>query len=889
MRRHEGVGRVSDEDAFSQLALDVAVESEEEADAALAAELQLALRRAFDARESCWPGRDVHDSLRRTCHAAEVLHRVSFDAESTRIVREAGTWLINLRLPDRLDPADRDRTRLYPSRFKTLAYLGRFHDPVVHADFADLLRKENGGVVRGVTESDMLTTCIVLDTLLSLEQLKVRREVCPDRRFDAILGAVKRHFRNWRPATVAELAEAPAARARRGSGPLSEIEDARELSYAWGLLQLAGSDGIPQVRMKAAVADLLRVLGERAAGRGVDVLQALYAALQLAEHCRGDEAVQRALSELLAYLRVTYRRPDATRGWGIGHHTLVLRLLVTHYGDAALARAIAACFLRDAERRRRSQESAFTVELRHVIRERVEIELGAIQELSGGHTDAEVYRVPFRYWYPMPGVGNGRRLALDETHAASVIVKRSTSDAFSTATENYRQLPDMVRHFFVRQPAESQVYKSARSQAYYLAMEDLADYTPFAALMDRFDQRQLSDEHRWLLENAAAGICRTTFTLFRETAVARSGLPGAHLARLYVSPVEAKLLRAVRNVPWLKSAVQEFTVGDVRYRELDHYLGVISRSASGLQPRALGMAHGDLHAGNILLDADCQGVKLIDLDKLTRSGDYLADLGNLLADVCVGRRVARPEADFGLRPEDITFPTKAEAGTAENAVRYPALGRPATLLLQRQMLEHIAAFAADQRDATWRPRLWLACGSALLIRLAFEKQKERAAVLYGEAIRLLGELCRHVEQSAALPALLFPESWPQPPARAASETPEWIRRAPVLRGVHDGLRGLGLHALADHATVTYLAPSDSGQSLAKLVPPGREGIGRLLLPSAVVVDGARPTVKVVRSPHGDDAFGTILILTDTTPAAEVLAIVQAAAAAVSSPPPDGHD
>jgi hypothetical protein len=248
----------------------------------------------------------------------------------------------------------------------------------------------------------------------------------------------------------------------------------------------------------------------------------------------------------------------------------------------------------------------------------------------------------------------------------------------------------------------------------------------------------------------------------------------------------------------------------------------------------------------------------------------LADLGNLLADVCVGRRVARPEADFGLRPEDITFPTKAEAGTAENAVRYPALGRPATLLLQRQMLEHIAAFAADQRDATWRPRLWLACGSALLVRLAFEKQKERAAVLYGEAIRLLGELCRHVEQSAALPALLFPEAWP------------------LLRGVHDGLRGLGLHALADHATVTYLAPSDSDQSLAKLVPPGREGIGRLLLPSAVAVNGARSTVKVVRSPHGDDAFGTIVILTDTTPLAEVLAIVQAAAAGVNSPQPKGR-
>src|SRR5262245_41133041 len=238
---------VRDEEIFAQLLLDIAVEGEEEADARLVASLQLALRRAFDARESCWPGRDVHDSLRRTCHTAEVLHRLSLDAESARIVREAGTWLINLRMPERLDAADRDRTRLYPSRFKTLAYLGRFDDAVVRADFADLLRRENGGMVRGVTESDMLTTCIVLDALLSLERLGLRREVCPDRRYDAILGAVRKHFRAWKPA--ASLPAPPAVgeptRARRGSGPLCEIGDARELSYVWGLLLHAGVEGLP--------------------------------------------------------------------------------------------------------------------------------------------------------------------------------------------------------------------------------------------------------------------------------------------------------------------------------------------------------------------------------------------------------------------------------------------------------------------------------------------------------------------------------------------------------------------------------------------------------------------------------------------------------------------
>src|SRR5262249_52340002 len=148
-------------------------------------------------------------------------------------------------------------------------------------DFADLLRKENGGMLRGVTESDMLTTCVVLDTLLSLEQLGLRREVCHDRRYDAILGAVRKHFRAWKPAT--DLPSPPAvpepARARRGSGPLCEIGDARELSYVWGLLLQAGVEGLPARRLSAAADDLVRTLTARRRGRdGPDIMQVLYAA-----------------------------------------------------------------------------------------------------------------------------------------------------------------------------------------------------------------------------------------------------------------------------------------------------------------------------------------------------------------------------------------------------------------------------------------------------------------------------------------------------------------------------------------------------------------------------------------------------------------------------------
>ena len=311
---------MTDDEAFSRLALDLDAETEEEADAALAAALQLALREAFDPRESCWPGRDVHDSLRRTCHAAEVLHRLSFDVESARIVDQALVWLVNLRLPHGLEPAERDRTRLYPSRFKTLAYLGAFDDATVRADFADLLQKENGGMVRGVTESDMLTTCIVLDTLVTLEQAGLRREVCADRRFEAIQGAVRKHFRNWRAVDrSAEPATSGKERAQT-SGPLIEI-DARELSYAWGLLHDIGLSGVPKTRLNSAVAYLIDAVMGRPSASGGDILQSLYAALQLADHALRVAEVREALNALpaLRAVHLSEAGEDARLGHRASH------------------------------------------------------------------------------------------------------------------------------------------------------------------------------------------------------------------------------------------------------------------------------------------------------------------------------------------------------------------------------------------------------------------------------------------------------------------------------------------------------------------------------------------------------------------------------------------
>jgi hypothetical protein len=847
----------------------------EEADAALGALLLRYLRQGFDRRTGSWlvPGRDEHETLRRTCHAAEVLHRIDLDKDTATMVREAGNWLINLPVREHPSAAERFSMHVYPSRFKTLAYLGRFDDLEVRRDFINLLRKEVSGLVRNVGESDILTTCIALDTLLQLQRSGRRQDVCSDEQYGAIVRALRLQLRAWRPASGKHAA-------RRGVNRC-EIDNPRDLSYVLGLLLHADRENVP-LRVVTGVVDALvsAVRGGRSGTRGADMVHALYAALQLAEHYRGDELVRPALVGLLAQLRSLYTAGEAVRRWDLMSHTLVLRLLLTYYGDAAFARAVASRFLRDAERRHDAERDLLETELQAIVRERLQVQLGAIKELSGGFTDDRVYRVPFSYIFPTPGGDQERRDRLDRPGTTSMIVKRSTRDAFQVATENYNQLPTHLRDLFVRMPSEAQVYKSGQSSSYFLVMEDLTNLYTFRHLFNEFDQRAMPDQHRRLLAQATTLASDAVFSLFRGGRSGRSGFPGTQLSRLYLSQIEGKLTRAVERVPWLKNPLESYRVGEQRYKGLDYYLGIVIKHAHTLQPRWLGLTHGDFHARNIMLDRDCTLLKLIDLDKLSRTGDYVADMATLLQDVCVYRRVTEPERDFGLARTEIEFAANpaAEAGTVESAVRYPALGRSATVYLQELVLDALARFSDEIEDAGWKPRFWLATATALLMRLAFQTEKEPAAVIYGEGIRLLHELSRHLEHGQPLPALLFPLAWPEPQAArtgGAADLPEWAARSALLRGIDEGIGALGVRAEYDRGAVRYYSERGGEGPVAAMTAAHKGALARLLLCCEELRGPCPAGVESLPSGKTGERLRTVLALSDGAEAAGVVALVRA--------------
>lgn len=858
------------------LQLDEGRESEE-IDAELGALLLRFLRQGFDERDGAWvaSGRDEHETLRRTCHAAEVLHRLDLDTDTAAKVREAGNWLINLPVRGRQSPEERDAMHLYPSRFKTLAYLNRFDDDEVHADFRALLRKEVGGLVRNIGESDVLTTCIVLDTLLQLERTSRRAEVCATEQFGHIVRALRAQIRAWR---------APDARSseKRGANRC-EIDNPRDLSYVLGLLLQTDRPNLPVKTVSAIVTYLTTTIQRPQWARGADAIHALYAALQLAEHYQGDESVHLTLVALLDQVRAIYCASDGTRRWELMSHTLVLRLLLTYYGDATLTRRVAARLLREAERRHDTQQNLLEIELQAIVRDRMAVQLDEIKELSGGFTEDRVYRVPFSYWFPAPGADAERRKPPDRLPQTSIIVKRSTRDAFMVATEQYAQLPPDLRGLFARHPTEPQVFKAGSSSAYYLVMEDLTNLYTFRHLFNEFDQRAVSDQHARLLRQATSLICGASARMFRAMRGSRTSFPGTQLSRLYLSQIEGKLTRAVERVPWLKHALEGYRIGEQRYKGLDYYLSAITRHAHRLQPHQLGLTHGDFHARNIMLDRNCTQLKLIDLDKLSRAGDYVADLATLLQDLSVYRRVTEADREFSLPHHNISFAThpNAEAGTVENAVRYPPLGRPATVALQQLVLDGIADFAAELDDVNWKPRLWLATATALLSYLAFQTQKEPAAVLYGEGVRLLHELSRFLEQTQPLPPLLFPSTWPEtalPRGAEFTDLPEWCQNSVVVRAAHDGLRALGLRMTVDRGAVRYYADAAGDGPVAALTPGHRGALARLLLCCGDDVALPATTLTVQPTTKAGERLNAVILLDAATLPAEVMRLARAALA-----------
>jgi hypothetical protein len=207
------------------------------ANAELGALLLRYLHDGFNDDYGAWieVGRDERAALRSTCHAAEALHKLAFGSATEGMSQKATFWLTYLPEHTSRSSEDLRALRRHSSRFKTLAYLGHFEDAQLQRDFWGLLALEENGLLQSDGESSVLTTCVALDTLLSLRGRASLDQPFPMEQCERILQRLHDEARLW------YTQQRQTARAGEKAAPArkSLIGNARDLSYTMGLLLTA--------------------------------------------------------------------------------------------------------------------------------------------------------------------------------------------------------------------------------------------------------------------------------------------------------------------------------------------------------------------------------------------------------------------------------------------------------------------------------------------------------------------------------------------------------------------------------------------------------------------------------------------------------------------------
>lgn len=731
--------------------------SEIDDDAALAIHLITFLGNNHERHDGCWPDRDVRRVMRNTCHALEALHLLNLPAHTQDYLAGGVAWLVNLSTSDSPDGDEQEfeSPRWHPSRFKTLTWLSSFDNAVVRADFHRLAQNvDRNGYLRNVHNRHLLATLIYLDTLFFLGQMQTLPEFwqqCQGR----ALGAISREVASWfeNPSTA------------------EPFVSTQELSYALDILLTYGAltpqDPMIETIRSSLVAELdtsdeNKILSE----------EALYCSIQLSRHFSQHRDTQRILRHLRSALLRGYQAGSlAIAAQEFPFHPLVLRLLTT-YHDTRFSGAILKQLFRTHEEQFRSEVQArqaeVETELRQLLQQyQVLVDIKGVQKLGGGMRAEKVYSVEFEVALSAPGGSDGPGERQNTTplwsDSQKLVVKTAPIEDLRRSINRYKSLPFGIRPLFAAHAHDPYIIQTTHGPAGYLIMQDLLHMQTLDALLDELDLPMLTQRQGQVLTSAVSRVAGVLHRIHQEDVTRRDHYAGGQIARLYLAPLEDKIIHLGQKFPRLKPELRGIWFNESDYKSLNHYLGILQNRIGQLRPSALCLVHGDCHTRNIMLDRTGDRVMFIDLDRVSWSGDYIDDFALLLEDACVYRYLSGGErggaagasGGGGLRPTDVVEVAMPDGAVGWRCTR-SLFHKPLTQRFQTALLELLPGYAQTMHnDANWQARLWLATAVRLLGLASLVEELSFAVVLYAEAIRLLDTLCECLTKNTALPALLF--------------------------------------------------------------------------------------------------------------------------------------
>jgi len=463
--------------------------------ARLALHLSLYLSKTQQEVEGCWSGQHLGATLRHTCHAIEALHQLHWRAYEQSVEGGLG-WLLNLPdLAKQHEEEEQEAVYLHPSRFKTLAWLKCFDNPTVLDDFAKLSNRINeDGLLYNLIGKPILGAIIYADCLTYLPPAQILPAWQQNQ--NAILTMVRKELINWCGRSERETA----------SSLISSLSDA---SYALDLLLR-----IEQTSLDQLIIDHVRqrMCTHIETAQSANTLSSdlLYCAIQLANHFDKHEQVEDALAHFFTNLRMYYDREDILVDARVATlHPLVLRALLAYGGNAIREQMLDRLLEREFEAidQAKSATESRKIIFEKLIRQKTSITIVNVEELSGGISEARIFRVGYE-------LGTESLVETTESNRTkltppSIVVRRDTPAAIHAAVKQYQQLRPDIQHLFAKHAGEPAVFEATMEAPAFLILEDLThDYRTFRQLFDGIDRPHLSNDNRNMLKRSCTTLVR---------------------------------------------------------------------------------------------------------------------------------------------------------------------------------------------------------------------------------------------------------------------------------------------------------------------------------------------------------------------------------------------
>lgn len=766
--------------------------TENEKNADLALYLLSYLEQRREPQERIWRGERHVRTLQYTSHIAEALWQLDLKGLTDHLIEPAADWLLDPEFGRDVSHEESRALRIYPSRFKSLALLGRFHPARLGADFdelSQLLDPETGWIHDAPFDlSPALITMIWVDTLLCLDSPSWLNPALIAKRAWA-LQAISDAFEAWADRAAAALDQKknlPDGLGLRAS----EVANSGDASYALDILLRSGHLSPDSHRADEARNILTAAIEGRRLGdmRRSDFL---YCGLHLRQHFPQHTETRKVVESFITELRERYENNECQRE-PLSFHALVLRLLAAHHKEQlleAVLRKLWASNREAAELQQRQAQEKLEEEFVSLVRQSTRIHLSPTQRITGTRARGEVYRV--RFGLTTEATDEQGSPLSTPRDSLSLIVKKGPPNVLSRASERYRDLPEPLQRLFAR---HTDAVKGGDGS--YLIMQDLADMLPLSEALTHLEDHSARRERQEKATAAATTVAATLRALHNHKR--QTSLVSQQFDLSYLSPMANCLNQLCQ--PGAFPELKQWLIGSVEvnnssYKPLDWYLKHLARFEQRLRPPTMGYAHGDCHSRNLMLNRDFTSARFVDIDTLTSAEDYIVDYGLLVEDVVVYQSLPYGDEAGRLNWDEIqTTRPGNPANTLDNWIAYPAFPQQSevTLSFQRELLNHLEAYADQFEDKNWKKRLWLAIAQGLLLlasrQLTSHTVEPRrrptghklvndiklVQVTYAEAIRLLHELHAHLEQKEAppLPDVPFLGEHRPPPPPPQPATPE---------------------------------------------------------------------------------------------------------------------